>query len=87
MMNIRYDPTANAAYLPVGREPHDAEAARQVDNIRDPLQGSAIILNFDETGHLIGVEVLNASHLLRPEDLDRAEHPIETGTPIHDDHA
>lgn len=68
-MNVRYDPQADAAYIPIGREPQDGEAVAQVGEIRNHLGKGEIILDFDAYGHLIGVEVLVASQLLRPEDL------------------
>jgi uncharacterized protein YuzE len=72
-MKIRFDPEANAAYLPVGRELAPGESAQQVSGIRDPRGLGEIILDFDAAGHLIGVEVLGAAQLLRPETLERAD--------------
>lgn len=72
-MHLRYDPEADAAYLPVGREPHAGESVAQVSEIRNPHGGGEIILDFDADGHLLGVEILQASKLLRTEDLDRAQ--------------
>ncbi|MEV8264421.1 DUF2283 domain-containing protein [Microbacterium sp. NPDC077057] len=71
-MHLRYDPEADAAYLPVGRELHAGESAAQVPEIRNPHGAGEIILDFDADGHLLGVEILQASKLLRAEDLDRA---------------
>ncbi len=68
-MSIRYDPEADAAYISIGREPAAGEAVSQIAQLRNPLGRGEVILDFDAAGHLIGVEVLTASELLRPEDL------------------
>ncbi|QNA91361.1 MULTISPECIES: DUF2283 domain-containing protein [unclassified Microbacterium] len=73
-MTIRYDPEVDAAYIPIGRAVRAGEATAQVPEIRSPHGEGEIILDFDEAGHLIGIELLRASTLLRPEDLDTAEH-------------
>ena len=73
VMRIRYDPQANAAYLPVGREPEAGESVEQVCDIADPHGFGEIILDFDAAGHLIGVEILGAWKLLRPEALADAD--------------
>ncbi|NQX05424.1 DUF2283 domain-containing protein [Rathayibacter sp. VKM Ac-2856] len=72
-MRIRYDPSANAAYLPVGREPEAGESVQQVHDIADPHGFGEIILDFDAAGHLIGVEIVGARALLRPETLADAD--------------
>lgn len=42
----------------------------------DPAQvNGQIHLDFDDEGHLVGIEVLDASRLLRPETLNES-HPI-----------
>ncbi|WOF21470.1 DUF2283 domain-containing protein [Microbacterium betulae] len=68
-MSVRYDPEADAAYIPIGREPRTGEAEQQIAEIRNPSGTGEIILDFDRDGHLIGVEILEASRLLRAEDL------------------
>jgi len=68
-MKVRYDPEADAAYVAIGREPRRGESTSQVTEISNPLGRGEIILDFDSAGHLIGVEILSASELLRPEDL------------------
>ncbi|MCT1479382.1 DUF2283 domain-containing protein [Microbacterium sp. p3-SID336] len=72
-MHVRYDPEVDAAYLTVGREVQAGEAVAQVSEIRNPHGVGEIILDFDADGHLVGVEVLQASKLLRSDDLDRAQ--------------
>ncbi|BFL65234.1 Hypothetical protein HVIM_03231 [Roseomonas mucosa] len=57
-MNIRgtYDPEADALFVRL--------AAGQVADTREVSPG--VILDFDEDGHLLGMEVLNASTRMPP---------------------
>ncbi|WP_292766327.1 DUF2283 domain-containing protein [Microbacterium sp. UBA3486] len=71
-MSVRYDPEADAAYISIGCELLPGEAAAQVAGIRDPRGEGEIILDFDAKGHLLGIEVLRASRILRAQDLDRS---------------
>ncbi|MGN7948691.1 DUF2283 domain-containing protein [Microbacterium sp. 22215] len=69
MGDLRYDPEVDAAYATIGRPIRPGEAARQVPvELPDGMTGE-LILDFDRGGHLLGIEVLGASGLLRPEDL------------------
>lgn len=77
-MSIRYDPEVDAAYITIGRDLLPGEAAAQVADIRDPRGEGEIILDFDSEGHLLGIEVLHASRLLRSEDLDKATRALST---------
>lgn len=54
MRDLSFDPDVDAAYvtLPV--------------DLPDGI-GGELFLDFDEDGHLLGVEILGASALLRPE--------------------
>lgn len=70
-MDIRYDADVDAAYIAIGREVRDGEATNQLPDIRNPQGVGEIILDFDAEGHLIGIELLQASKLLREEDLYR----------------
>lgn len=72
-MNIRYDAEVDAAYIAIGRPVRAGEATAQASDIQNPHGDGEIILDFDSEGHLIGIELLNASQLLRPEDLTRAD--------------
>jgi uncharacterized protein YuzE len=66
---LTYDPEVDAAYLflvPIG--PGEAKKTYACDP--DEV-GGQIQLDFDEGGRLIGIEVLDASHLL-PKDLLKA---------------
>lgn len=68
-MTIRLDRVADAAYMPVGPEPVAGESARQVEV---EVPGGSVIIDLDEGGRLIGVEVLGASSVLRDEAIAEA---------------
>ncbi|PCE13952.1 hypothetical protein AUC47_04700 [Microbacterium sp. SZ1] len=70
-MKIRYDSEVDAAYLALG-DIADGEAIVQIPEIHPPNGRGEIILDFDAQGRVIGVEILAASVLLRPEVLDNA---------------
>jgi uncharacterized protein YuzE len=75
-MRVTYDGRANAAYvyLQDSIAPGEASvthACRTEGNGSAP--GVEIMLDFDVSGRLIGIEVLYASHGLPKELLDRAE--------------
>lgn len=76
-MRITFDPDADAAYIyivdPIGR----GEAATQVFAKSKRIRGGDIILDLDRDGRLLGVEVLGAETLLRPETLAGAELPSD----------
>ena len=70
-MRMTYDPDADAAYIfvsEISRESSDFETCGP-----DVVDGAAIILAYDTSHHLIGVEILGASLLLGPDSLDTAE--------------
>ncbi|HEU0072725.1 MAG TPA: DUF2283 domain-containing protein [Dehalococcoidia bacterium] len=61
-MNLKYDAQVDAAYISLV-----ALAAGDVKNTYacDPAEvGGQIQLDFDEAGHLVGIEILNARQLL-----------------------
>nr|WP_201470733.1 DUF2283 domain-containing protein [Microbacterium hydrocarbonoxydans] len=69
MADIRYDPEVDAAYATIGRPIRPGEASRQVPvPLPEGLAGE-LIVDFDRDGHLLGIEILGASMLLRAEDL------------------
>lgn len=69
MGDLRYDPEVDAAYATIGRPIRPGEASRQLHvELPDGVPGE-IILDFDRDGHLLGVEILGATRLLRAEDL------------------
>lgn len=78
-MTIRYDAEVDAAYISIGRLPLPGEATDQVPDIHGPRREGEIVLDFDSEGHLIGIEILQASRLLRPEDIRRAEDASSSG--------
>ncbi|MCB8045207.1 DUF2283 domain-containing protein [Microbacterium oxydans] len=63
----------DAAYLTVGHEVQAGEICCTSTGDSKPSRSGEIILDFDADGHLLGVEILQASKLLRSDDLDRAE--------------
>lgn len=73
-MKIEYDPEADALYIQV-RE------ARPDDNI-DIEEGVSV--DVDENGHIVGLEILDASKRLSPSDLASItiqKLPLETTAP------
>ena len=73
-MEIEYDPEADALYIQI-REAHPS------DNI-DIEEG--VTVDVDERGHIVGVEILDASKRLSPSDLASItieKLPLEITTP------
>lgn len=73
-MKIEYDPEADALYIQI-REAHPS------DNI-DIEEG--VTVDVDEHGHIVGVEILDASKRLSPSDLASItieKLPLEITTP------
>jgi uncharacterized protein YuzE len=68
-VNLEYDRSADAAYLSL--TPIKAGGVKKTYACDPDEVGGLIQLDFDEDGRLVGVEVLNASHLL-PQGLLRA---------------
>jgi uncharacterized protein YuzE len=58
-MRIEYDPEADALYIQI----REANAADNID-IED-----GVTVDVDENGHIVGLEVLDASKRLSPSDL------------------
>ena len=65
-MQITYDSQADAAYVRLGGPIAPGEATQQVHSILAPGGGGEIILDFNDAGHLLGLEVLGASSVLSP---------------------
>lgn len=62
-MKIDYDKSVDAAYIYLAPSLGDAAAVKTY--ACDPEEvGGQIQLDFDDAGQLIGIEVLDASHLL-----------------------
>jgi uncharacterized protein YuzE len=67
-MRIEYDPEADAAYITLVEKGSGSRVAQTVPV--DPAEvNGEINLDFEESGRLIGIEVLDASRLLPPEAL------------------
>ena len=58
---VHLDRAADAAYFPIEPRLTDGSAAEQV--VIDRPRGT-IVLDFDDAGHLLGVEVLGVTELL-----------------------
>jgi len=74
-VKIEYDPEADALYIQI------REAVRPSDNI-DIEEG--VTVDVDEHGHIVGLEVLDASKRLSPSDLTSItieRLPLEATTP------
>ncbi|WP_343320506.1 DUF2283 domain-containing protein (plasmid) [Arthrobacter sp. TMP15] len=66
-MHITYDSESDAAYIRIGGPIAAGQATQQLHSIQTPGGNGEIILDFDDAGHLLGVEVLFASSVLAPE--------------------
>ncbi|AIY03902.1 MULTISPECIES: DUF2283 domain-containing protein [Arthrobacter] len=71
-MQISYDAPADAAYIRLGGPLTPGQASQQLHSIQTPGGRGEITLDFDDAGHLLGVEVLSASAVLSPEVLAAA---------------
>ena len=70
-MNIRYDPTVDAAYIVLSEGP---AAGFAFTHVCDPAEVKGQIhLDFDLAGRLTGIELIPASRLLPEDLLKRAE--------------
>jgi uncharacterized protein YuzE len=74
-MQITYDSQADAAYIRLGGPIASGEATQQLHSIVVPGGGGEIILDFNDAGHLLGVEVLGASAVLSPDVIAAAVPP------------
>jgi uncharacterized protein YuzE len=66
MIDMTYDPEADAAYIYLGR----GEIAGQ--EVHDPF-----IYDVDPQGRVIGIEILSASQVLAPGDWQKARRPSQ----------
>lgn len=62
-MRLTYDDEANAAYLYIGHTVAAGAAARTL-MVEPGDMEDLIHLDFDEAGHLLGIEILDAQRLL-----------------------
>ena len=71
-MQITYDPQADAAYVQIASSIAAGQATHQLHSIQTPGGNGEITLDFDDAGHLLGVEILFASSVLSEEVLATA---------------
>lgn len=71
-MHLSYDAQADAAYIRLGGPLAPGQASQQLHSIQTPGGRGEITLDFDEAGHLLGIEVLLASAVLSPDVLATA---------------
>jgi uncharacterized protein YuzE len=76
-VRIKYERGTDAAYLHLVDEVRPGEAVRQIV-VADVRLTGEVVLDFDATGKLLGIEVLGASGLLRPETLSQAVEPADS---------
>jgi uncharacterized protein YuzE len=62
-MRITYDSTVDAAYVYLVEIEHGAAISQK----HLPLENGEVILDFDKDGHLLGIEILGAKSILKPE--------------------
>lgn len=74
-MRITYDPEADAAYVYLVSEITEGSVAQQVHSIRLPHNNGEVTLDLDNTGHILGIEILGATASLPAELLDTASSP------------
>lgn len=72
-VRVTFDPEANAAYVYFVDIIEPGEAVVQVVVDDDRVRGGEVILDLDNDGRLLGVEILGAGDLLRPETVNHAE--------------
>ncbi|WP_432925830.1 DUF2283 domain-containing protein [Microbispora sp. CA-135349] len=70
-MRIEHDRENDAAYVYLVDRIDDGEAETQIQVEAPELRGE-IVLDLDRNGTLLGIEVLGASYVLRPEVLAQA---------------
>jgi uncharacterized protein YuzE len=76
-MNVSFDPEADAAYIGLSL---DAKVADTLECELPETSEGDINLDFDSKGHLVGIEILNASKVINGKLLeswrpDKGEHP------------
>ena len=67
-----YDAEADAAYFPVARS---IGAGESVENVVIERLSGTLVIDFDDAGHLLGVEVVGARSLLTEATIDRLSPP------------
>ncbi len=74
-MNLTYDETVDAAYLSLVDTIPDGAAISQSSPIFPPGEHGEIVLDFDQDGLLLGVEILEARSVLPASVLAEASAP------------
>lgn len=72
-MHTTYDPDANAVYIDVGSGPTPGSSVRQLPMALPDGRGE-LIVDLDEAGRILGIEVLGARACL-PAGLLASSHP------------
>ncbi|MHA7304711.1 DUF2283 domain-containing protein [Arthrobacter sp. TMN-49] len=72
-VQISHDSQADAAYIRIGGPIAASQATQQLHSIQAPGGNGELILDFDDDGFLLGVEVLFASAVLSPDVLAAAQ--------------
>lgn len=67
-MKIRYDEKADALYIRFREAPY-----YESDKIKD-----GFILDMDQNGNVIGIEILDVSHFLKPDELSSVNFEVVT---------
>jgi uncharacterized protein YuzE len=71
-MRVTHDAEADAAYVYLVDEIGRGEVAKS--HVADiALENAALTVDFDSNGRVLGIEVLGASRVLRPETIQAAE--------------
>lgn len=65
-MKLEYDKQVDAAYIYIEHTIKDGEAKKTIE------LNNNIILDFDDKGRLLGIEILNASKIINKEALAKA---------------
>lgn len=69
-LKITHDPKTDRAYIYLRNGVTKPEESRICAEVGEPVE---IIVDFDRSGRLLGIEVLNASRLMPPRLLEQAE--------------
>lgn len=74
-MRMTYDPDVKAAYIYLVDTIAEGESVITQHSIFTRGKQSELILDFDVNGHLLGIEILDADRIIRPELLKAADVP------------
>jgi uncharacterized protein YuzE len=70
-MRVTFDAEDNVGYIHLVEEPMPDRSARRI--VAEDDRGSAVVLDFDGEGRLLGVELLSARRQLHPDLLGTAD--------------